>query len=114
MFTRFQWPTPVGDQPGAWVQVAEGAVTTEDWQQSASAALESASPLAATLAGYAADCLWDIDQGYFTVCAYVAATAFGCASTGSTERDIESAGWHRERAAQASWLAAHLDLVSGA
>lgn len=69
-----------------------------------------AAPLVATLVGYAADCAWDIDNGYFSMCAYVAATAFANHSTGDVVQDMSSRGWVQERARQARWLAAALDL----
>lgn len=67
--------------------------------------------LASTLLGYAADCAMDIDKGYYAMCAYVAATAFGNWSTGDTVQDMSSSGWVQERARQATWLARHLGLV---
>jgi hypothetical protein len=90
---------------------AAAALSMEDWQRVASAAEEIAPPLPAMLTGCALDCWWDIDRGYYTMCAYVAATAFGCASTGSIDQDMESSGWHQERAAQARWLADQLGLT---
>ncbi len=69
-----------------------------------------AAPLVATLVGYAADCAWDIDNGYFAMCAYVAATAFANHCTGDVVQDMSSLGWVRERARQGRWLAAALDL----
>jgi hypothetical protein len=69
-----------------------------------------AAPLVATLVGYAADCAWDIDNGYFAMCAYVAATAFANHCTGGVVQDMSSHGWVRERARQGRWLAAALDL----
>ncbi len=69
-----------------------------------------APPLAATLTGYALDCVWDIGKGYYAMCAYVAATAFGNWSTGDLVQDMTSTGWNQERARQAGWLAARLTL----
>lgn len=69
-----------------------------------------APPLAATFAGYTSDCRWNIGKGYYAMCAYVAATAFGNWSTGDLVQDITSDGWHQERARQASWLVAALNL----
>jgi hypothetical protein len=66
--------------------------------------------LAATLAGYASDCVWDISKGYYAMCAYVAATAFDNWSTGDVVQDMTSDGWNQERARQAGWLAANLGL----
>lgn len=34
-------------------------------------------PRAATLAGYALDCVWDINRRYHAMCAYLADIAFG-------------------------------------
>ena len=70
----------------------------------------TATPLLATLAGYALDCVWDVDQGYYAMCAYVAATAFGSWSTGDVAQDMTSAGWIQERARQARWLIEKLAL----
>lgn len=89
---------------------AASAVTTEEWQTVVEMAEPVASPLAATVAGFALDCLWDIDQGYYAMCAYVAATAFGNQSTGDVVQDMTSAGWVEERARQADWLVEHLGL----
>lgn len=69
-----------------------------------------AAPLVAALVGYAADCAWDIDNRYFAMCAYVAATAFANHSTGGVVQDMSSHGWVQERARQGRWLAAALDL----
>ena len=69
-----------------------------------------AAPLVATLVGYAADCAWDIDNEHFAMCAYVTATAFANHSTGDVVQDMSSDGWVQERARQARWLAAALDL----
>jgi hypothetical protein len=69
-----------------------------------------ATPLAATLVGYAADCAWDIDNGYYAMCAYVAATAFAAHGSGDVVQDMTSAGWVAERARQARWLAGALAL----
>jgi hypothetical protein len=66
--------------------------------------------LVATLLGYAVDCAWDIDKGYYAMCAYVAATACANWSTGAIVQDMSSDGWIEERARQAQWLADHLDL----
>ncbi len=92
-------------------RAAAVALSTEDWQRVASAAQESAPPLPALLTGCALDCWWDIDHGYYTMCAYVAATAFGCASTGTIEQDMGSPGWHLERATQARWLTDQLGVT---
>lgn len=92
---------------------AAAAATTEDWQRVASAADAAVPAVPAMLAGCALDCWWDIDNGYYTMCAYVAATAFGCASTGTVDQDMESPGWHQERATQARWLTDQLDLTLG-
>jgi hypothetical protein len=89
---------------------ATGAATTADWARVTRAAAKTVPPLAASLAGLALDCFWDIDHGYHAMCAYVAATAFGYASTGDTEQDMSSAGWHEERSRQAIWLVDHLAL----
>jgi hypothetical protein len=88
------------------------AATSEQWLPIAEGAEASASPLVATLTGMAMDCYWDIERSYFTMCAYVAATAFGCASTGGSDQDMSSVGWHEERARQARWLAERLDLTA--
>jgi hypothetical protein len=89
---------------------ALGAASTPELQAVALAAADEASPLAATLIGYAVDCRWDIDMGYYTMCAYVAATAFANRSTGDIVQDMASDGWVRERARQARWLADRLGL----
>ena len=64
------------------------------------------------MAGYGSDCVWDISKGYYAMCAYVAATAFGNWSTGDLVQDMTSDGWNQERARQAGWLAANLGLPS--
>ncbi|MEY2442737.1 MAG: hypothetical protein QOJ46_2163 [bacterium] len=69
-----------------------------------------APPLVAQLVGYAVDCYWDIDNSYFAMCAYVAATAFASDATGDTVQDMSSLGWAEERARQAAWLATRLAL----
>lgn len=56
------------------------------------------------------DCIWDIGKGYYAMCAYVAATAFGNGSTGDVMQDMTSAGWNQERARQAHWLVERLAL----
>jgi hypothetical protein len=66
--------------------------------------------LVATLVGYAVDCALDIDNGYYAMCAYVAATAFANRSTGDVVQDMSSDGWVQERSRQARWLADRLDL----
>ncbi len=73
-------------------------------------AANEAPALAATLIGYALDCALDIDSGYYSMCAYVAATAFANHSTGDIVQDMTSDGWVQERARQARWLADRLNL----
>jgi hypothetical protein len=77
----------------------------------ADAAAGCCPPLVANLIGYAADCAMDIDHGYYTMCAYVAATAFANHSTGDVVQDMSSDGWVEERSRQARWLAGRLDLA---
>jgi hypothetical protein len=91
-------------------EAAASATRTADLVALARAVAGEASPLVATLVGYAADCSWDLDNGYFAMCAYVAATAFDNHSTASVVQDMTSEGWIRERARQARRLAAALDL----
>jgi len=86
------------------------ATTTAELAAVAEQAMAQAPPLAATFAGYASDCVWNIGKGYYAMCAYVAATAFGNWSTGDVVQDITSDGWHQERARQARWLIASLEL----
>ena len=74
------------------------------------AARDAATPLVATLTGYASDCLLDVENGDYAMCAYVAATAFANLSTGDVVQDMTSAGWAEERARQADWLATRLAL----
>ncbi len=74
------------------------------------AAKVEATPLAAALSGYASDCLLDVDNGDYAMCAYVAATAFANRSTGNLVQDMSSTGWAEERARQAAWLASRLAL----
>lgn len=90
---------------------AASATSGDDWTRLVEATRATTTPMAATLARFAADCFRDIDRDYFTMCAYVAATAFGCASTGDIEQDMTSAGWEEERARQAGWLTEHLALA---
>lgn len=90
------------------------ATTTAELAAVAERAEAQAPPLAATLAGYALDCFWDIGQGYYAMCAYVAATAFGNWSTGDVVQDMTSPGWIQERARQARWLAHNLALPDSA
>jgi len=87
---------------------AFAATTTELAAVAERAAAEA--PLAATLMGYALDCVWDIGNGYYAICAYVAATAFGNWSTGDVVQDMTSPGWLQERARQARWLINNLAL----
>jgi hypothetical protein len=49
--------------------------------------------LTATLIGYAVDCAWAIDEGYYAMCAYVAATGFANDTTGDVVQDMTSDGW---------------------
>lgn len=90
------------------------AKTTAELAAVAERARAQAPPLAATLVGYALDCVWDIGKGYYAMCAYVAATAFGNWSTGELVQDMTSAGWNEERARQAHWLVTRLALPEGA
>lgn len=99
---------------GTLADAAQSAASSAELQGVALAAADEASHLAATLTGYAFDCAWDIDQGYYAMCAYVTATAFANHSTGDTVQDMTSAGWVRERARQASWLADRLGLADAA
>ena len=87
-----------------------GAATTAGLAPAVAAATNEATPLVAALTGYASDCLLDVDNGDYAMCAYVAATAFANRSTGDVVQDMSSAGWAEERARQAEWLAAHLGL----
>lgn len=89
---------------------AAAASTTAELAALAERAGAEAPPLAATLAGYALDCVRDIGKGYYAMCAYVAATAFGNWSTGDVVQDMTSTGWIQERARQARWLANNLAL----
>jgi hypothetical protein len=89
---------------------AAAATGTADLLAVADVVRGDAAPLVATLVGYAADCAWDIDNGYFAMCAYVAATAFANHWTGDAVQDMSSHGWVQERARQADWLAAALEL----
>ncbi len=93
---------------------ATAATTTAELAAVAERASVEAPPLAATLAGFALDCVWDIDRGYYAMCAYVAATAVGNWSTGDVVQDMTSAGWNQERARQARWLVERLALPEGA
>ena len=86
------------------------ATSTAALQAVALTAAEEGPALAATLIGYAGDCLSDIDMGYYTMCAYVSATAFANSSTGDVTQDMTSAGWVQERERQARWLANCLGL----
>jgi hypothetical protein len=95
---------------GTLGDAALAATSTAELQAIALAAAEGATALAATLIGYAGDCWWDIDMGYYTMCAYVAATAFANHSTGDVAQDMTSAGWAQERERQARWLADRLGL----
>ncbi|MDQ2707303.1 MAG: hypothetical protein M3Z25_06555 [Actinomycetota bacterium] len=54
---------------------------------------------------------WDIGQGYYSMCACVAATAFGNVSSGDVVQDMTADGWRQERARQARWLAGRLALT---
>ncbi|MGH3871083.1 MAG: hypothetical protein ACRDSR_06125 [Pseudonocardiaceae bacterium] len=72
-----------------------------------------APPLAATLVGYALDCVWDISKGYYAMCAYVAAFAVGDWSAGAVVPDMASPGWTQERARQARWLVERLAPLAG-
>jgi hypothetical protein len=94
----------------AHAEAAATAAGTTDLVALVGAVAGEAPPLVATLVGYAADCAWDVDNGYFAMCAYVAATAFANHSTGDVIQDMSSHGWVRERVRQARWLAAALDL----
>lgn len=95
---------------GALADAALAAPGTAALQAVALAAADEAPALAATLIGYAGDCLWDIDMGYYTMCAYVSATAFANRSTGDRVQDMTADGWVRERERQARWLADRLGL----
>jgi hypothetical protein len=57
------------------------ASTTAELAAVAEQATVKAPPLAATFAGYASDCVGNIGKGYYAMCGYVAATAFGSWST---------------------------------
>lgn len=74
------------------------------------AARDVATPLVATLTGYTSDCLLDVANGDYAMCAYVAATAFANLSTGDVVQDMSSPGWAEERERQADWLATRLVL----
>jgi hypothetical protein len=76
---------------------ALAAASTAELQDVALAAADRAPALTATLIGYAVDCAWDIDKGYYAMCAYVAATAFANTTTGDVVQDMTSDGWVRER-----------------
>lgn len=89
---------------------ALAAAGTAELQAVALAAADEASGLVATLIGYAGDCRWDIDMGYYAMCAYVSATAFANRSTGDVVQDMTSDGWVRERERQARWLVDRLGL----
>ena len=95
---------------GAHAEAAARASHSADLLAVADAVGGDAAPLVATLVGYAADCALDIDNGYFAMCAYVAATAFANHCTGDVVQDMSSRGWVQERARQAHWLIAALDL----
>jgi hypothetical protein len=95
---------------GTLADAARDAASSTELQVVALAAADEGSALAATLIGYALDCALDIDSGYYSMCAYVAATAFANSSTGDVMQDMTSAGWVRERARQARWLADRLGL----
>lgn len=88
------------------------AATAADLAAVATAAADLAPPLVATLCGFASDCAMDIDDGYYAMCAYVAATAFAGWSTGSVRQDMGAPGWAEERARQARWLVDRLGLRS--
>ena len=94
----------------ALADTALAATSAAALQAVAVAAAEVGPALAATLIGYAGDCLSDIDMGYYTMCAYVSATAFANRSTGDVTQDMTSAGWVQERECQARWLADRLGL----
>jgi hypothetical protein len=94
----------------AHADAAATAAGTADLLALADVVRGDAPPLVATLVGYAADCAWDIDNGYVAMCAYVAATAFANHSTGDVVQDMSARGWAEERARQARWLAAALHL----
>ncbi len=87
-----------------------GAVTSAELMPAVAATRDEATPLVAALTGYASDCLLDLDNGDYAMCAYVAATAFANRSTGDVVQDMSSTGWAEERARQAKWLATHLAL----
>lgn len=89
------------------------ATTTTELATLAEQSRAQAPPLAAILAGYALDCGWDVDKGYYAMCAYTAATAFGSWSTGDVVQDMASTGWNQERARQAQWLVTGLALPDG-
>jgi hypothetical protein len=95
---------------GALGDAAREASSIAELQAVALAAADEGPALVATLTGYALDCAWDIDNGYYAMCAYVAATAFANRSTGAVVQDMTSDGWVRERARQADWLADRLGL----
>lgn len=102
----------------ALADAALAASTTAELAAVAQAAAESpqgegGNALVARLIGYAVDCAWDIDNGYYTMCAYVAATAFANHSTGGIVQDMSSDGSVEERARQASWLADRFHLHDG-
>jgi hypothetical protein len=90
--------------------VALAAATTAELAAAAATVAGRSSPLVATLIGYAVDCARDLDGGYYTMCAYVAATAFANRSTEDVVQDMSSDGWVEERLHQARWLAGRLDL----
>ncbi len=98
---------------GALADAARDAASTTDLEAVALAAEREGTALTATLAGYALDCALDIDNGYYSMCAYVAATAFANHSTGDGVQDMTSDGWVQERGRQARWLADRLDLRDG-
>lgn len=94
----------------AHAEAAATAAGTADLRAVADGVRADAAPLVATLVGYAADCAWDIDNGSFAMCAYVAATAFANHCTGGVVQDMSSHGWVQERSRQARWLVSALDL----
>lgn len=98
----------------ALADAALAATGATELQAVALAAADESSALAATLIGYAGDCLWDIDMGYYTMCAYVSATAGANRSTGDVVQDMTSDGWVQERERQARWLAERLGLRDAA
>ena len=95
---------------GAEADAAAAASTTAELATISDAVGARSPALVARFLGYAVDCSWDIDMGYFTMCAYVAATAFANRSTGDIVQDMSSDGWVQERSRQARWLADRLDL----